>query len=104
MLRWLLRSEATETNGAINACQSPNQKPATTSCSLAVRLNSLGPATHPVRMFSSSPTNTSKTKEDFIAIPPLPMLTKQGHEKSQNDRQMARRPVSLIELGRPLFR
>src|SRR5207244_3078638 len=30
----------------------------------------------------------SKVKEDFIAIAPLPMVTKHGHEKSQNDRQI----------------
>src|SRR6266436_6553613 len=91
MLRLLLNSEATNTNGAIKPCQSPSQKPATPSCSLAVPLNWLGPAAHPARMFSNSRTSTNKVKEDFIAIPPLYMVTKHGHEKSQKDRRIIRK-------------
>src|SRR4029077_4253163 len=88
MLRLLLNSEATKTNGAIKPCQSPSQNPATTPCSLAVPLNWLGPEAHPARTFSSSRTSTSTVKENFIAIPPLRMVTNDGHEKSQNDHQI----------------
>src|SRR4029077_4311127 len=84
MLRLLLNSEATKTNGAIKPCQNPSQKPATTPCSLAVPLNWLGPAAHPARMVSNSRTSTSKVREDFIGIPPVYVVTKHGHEKSRN--------------------
>src|SRR6202008_370349 len=84
----LLNSEATNTNGAKKPCQSPSQKPATTLCSLVVPLDWLGPGAHPARMTSNSRTSTSKVKEDFIAIAPLPIVTKHGHEKTQNEGQI----------------
>src|ERR1700756_5542030 len=92
----LLNSEATKTNGAIKPCQSPSQKPATTPCSLAVPLDWLSPGAHPARMFNNSRASTSKVREDFIAIPPLHMVTKHGHEKSQNDRQI--RPIPFQNI------
>src|SRR5260370_30530064 len=83
MLRLLLNSEATNTKGAIKPCQSPSQKHATTLCSFAVPLYWLGPAAHPARMFISSRRSTSKVRDDFITIPPSPMVTEHGHKKSQ---------------------
>src|SRR6266851_873574 len=83
MLRLLLNSETTNTKGAIKPCQSPSQKHATSLCSFAVPLYWLGPAAHPARMFINSRRSTSKVREDFIAIPPFPIVTKHGHEKSQ---------------------
>src|ERR1700719_1940882 len=100
MLRLLLNSEATNTNGAIKPCHSPSQKPATTPPSLVVPLNWLGPGAHPARMFSKSRTSTSKVREDFMAIPPLYMVTKDGHEKSQGGRQIAH-PYREILSRRP---
>src|SRR5215470_17961800 len=89
MLRLLLNSEATNTNGAMKPCHSPSQKPAAKPCSLATPLHSLGVGAHPARVVSNSRRSTSKVKEDFIAIPRLYMGTKHGHEKSQNDSQIA---------------
>jgi hypothetical protein len=40
---------------------------------------------HPARVFINSRTSTSKTKEDFIAIPPVHVVTKHGNERTQND-------------------
>src|SRR6267154_6178828 len=93
MLRLLLNSEATNTKGAIKPCQSPSQKHATSLCSFAVPLYWLGPAAHPARMFINSRRSTSKARENFMAIPPLPMVTKQGYEKSQDERQRAATPL-----------
>jgi len=39
-------------------------------------------------MTSNSRTSTNKVKEDFIAIAPLPIVTKHGHEKTQNEGQI----------------
>jgi hypothetical protein len=39
-------------------------------------------------MTSNSRTSTNKVKEDFIAIAPLPIVTKHGHEETQDDGQI----------------
>jgi hypothetical protein len=57
-------------------------------------LDTLGPGAHPARMFTKSTTITNKAIEDFIGTPPLPMDTKQGHEKSQNYRPIAFLPLN----------
>ena len=67
MLRLVLNSEAKNTNGAIEPCQSPSQKPAS-PYSLAVPLDWLVPGAHPARMLSNSRTTTSELAERFIAI------------------------------------
>src|SRR5260370_37787045 len=94
MLRLLLNSEATNTKGAIKPCQSPSQKHATSLCSFAVPLYWLGPAAHPAIMFINSRRSTSSVREDFIVIPPLPMDTKHGPEKTQDERQRGRTPLT----------
>src|ERR1700745_1771277 len=83
MLPLFFTSEPTKMNSAIKPCHSPSQKPATVKCSPGVPLNWLGPAAHPARIFANTSTTTNKAQEDFMAGPPLPMFTKQGHEKSQ---------------------
>src|SRR6266550_6143791 len=77
MLRSFLNSETTNTNGAIKPCQSPSQKPATPSCSLAIPLDGFGPGAHPARTHSTGRTTmTSKIKEGFIRQ----LLPQSGYE------------------------
>src|SRR5271165_4190196 len=59
MLRSLLNSETTNTNGAINPCHSPSQNPATETFSPGAPFILLGPGTQPADIASNSTTRMS---------------------------------------------
>src|SRR5215472_18053566 len=84
MLRLLLNSETTKTNGAIKPCQTPSQKPASTLCSFAVPLNWLGPGAHPTKAFTSSRASSRNAKADFIAISSLTIYEGRGEKVSSS--------------------
>src|SRR5271167_3262275 len=76
MLRSLLNSEITNTNGAINPCHSPSQNPATETFSPGAPFIWLGPGTQPANIASNSKTTMSAAT--FMVDPPTSCYVRRG--------------------------
>src|SRR5208283_5263611 len=91
MLRSLLNSEVTNTNGAMNPCHSPIQNPATETFSPGAPFILLGPGTQPASIASNSKTRTSAA--NFMIAPPTP-ATCEGAKLSHSQLDLAERSSS----------
>src|SRR5208282_2407805 len=81
MLRSLLNSEITNTNGAINPCHSPSQNPAMEAFAPGVAFTRLGPGAQPANIASNSKTRISAA--NFITGPPTSCCVPRGTSHGQ---------------------
>src|SRR5208337_3778238 len=81
MLRSLLNSEVTNTNGAINPCHSPSQNPATGAFAPGAPFIMLGPGTQPANIASNNKTRMSAA--NFMIGSPTSCCVRRGASHSQ---------------------